>query len=252
MVGFSDIPLILPSDAPTYYDIFEAKYVTRYLEDYVDNHVYDGVSLRNRIVFGHRVQTIDKIEGAWTIRSKGSGDAELMVKSSKIVVATGNTSFPNMPSLPSQKDFAGPILHHKDFGKASQSILNDPKYKHIAVLGGGKSATDMVYESVKRGKVVSWIIRKSGEGPALFFHAPGKGRYRNSTESGATRLGAALGASSFMPHLWLPRIIHRSGIAKYYLTKTAQDADQQCRDLAAYQTREGALAGFHNLESNTS
>lgn len=77
-----------------------------------------------------------------------------MVKSSKIVVATGNTSFPNMPSLPSQKDFAGPILHHKDFGKASQSILNDPKYKHIAVLGGGKSATDMVYESVKRGKVV--------------------------------------------------------------------------------------------------
>ena len=252
MVGFSDIPLTLPSDAPTYYDTFEAKHVTKYLEDYVDYHVYDGLSLRDRIVFGHRVQTVEKMEGAWTILSKCSGDTELMIKSAKIVVATGNTSFPNMPSLPNQKDFAGPILHHKDFGKASQSILSDRKYKHIAVLGGGKSATDMVYESVKREKVVSWIIRKSGEGPALFFPAPGRGRYRNSTESGATRLGAALGASSFMPRLWLPRLIHRSGIAKDYLMKKAQDADRQCRDLAAYQTREGALPGFQSLECTTS
>ena len=252
MAGFSDIPFTLPPDAPTYHDTFEAKYVTQYLEDYIDNHVYDGVSLRSRILFGHRVQKVHKTKGTWLIYTEGSGYAQPAITTSKLIIATGNTSIPNMPSLPNQKDFAGPILHHKRLGEASKSLLNAPSYKHIAILGGGKSATDMVYESIKKGKIVSWIIRKGGEGPALFFPAPGSGRYRNSTEKGATRFKAYLSPSSFMPNPWLPRLIHRSGAGRGYLTKMVEAGEQSCRDAAAYRTREGALPGFRDLECTTS
>lgn len=252
MTGFSDVPLTVPSDASLYYDRFEAKYITQYLEDYVDNHVYDGVSLRSRIFFKHRVQRVDKIEGTWMIHTDGSGGPRRVFKSSKLVVATGHTSDPNMPFLPNQKEFMGHIFHHRSFGEASRSVLAALSCKHIAVIGGGKSATDMVYESVKKGKTVSWIIRKSGEGPALFVPAPGKGRYRNSTESGATRLKACFSPSSFMPNLWLPRLVHQTSIGRNYITKMVQDGDQGCRNAAAYQTREGALPGFRDLDSTTS
>ena len=193
-----------------------------------------------------------KREGTWPIYTEASGDAQPVIKSSKLIVATGNISVPNMPSLPNQKDLTGPILHHKQFGEASHSMLNTPNYKHIAVLGGGKSATDMVYESIKRGKSVSWIIRKSGEGPALFFPAPGSGRYRNSIEQGATKLKACLSVSLVMLNLWLPRLVHRSGTGRSYLTEMVEAGDQSCHDTAAYRTREGALPGFQNLECTTS
>jgi len=252
MIGFSDIPLTLPPEASTYYGTFEAKYITKYLEDYVDSHLYNGTSLRSRIFFGNRVDKVKKIEGVWMIRTLDPGSGGRIFKSPKLVVAAGLTSLPNMPSLPHQTDFKGPILHHKHFGEASKPLLNSPDCKHIAVLGGGKSATDMVYQSVKRGKSVSWIIRKTGEGPAYFFPAQGGGRYENSTEKGATRLMASFSPSSFMPSSWLARLIHGTELGRNYLSKKIQDGDQSCRDLAAYRTREGALPSFRNLECTTS
>ncbi|KAF4627203.1 hypothetical protein G7Y89_g10950 [Cudoniella acicularis] len=222
MTGFSDVPLTIPSDAPLFYDTFEAKYVTRYLEDYVDTHIYDGVSLRSRILFTHAVQKVEKIE------------------------------VPNMPSLPNQSEFEGHIFHHKAFGEASRSVLVDPSCNRIAVLGGGKSAVDMVYESVKKGKSVNWVVRKSGEGPALFFPAPRKGRYKNSIESSATRYKACFSPSSFMPNLWLARLFHRTNYGRKYMAKMVEDNDQHCRVLAAYQTRVGALPGFRDLDFTTS
>ena len=49
MSGFSDIPLTIPPDAQNYHDIFESKYVTSYLESYIDEHLYNGQPLRDRI-----------------------------------------------------------------------------------------------------------------------------------------------------------------------------------------------------------
>lgn len=251
MVGFSDIPFTLPPDAPTYYGIFEAKYVAKYFEDYIESHVYNGASLRSRILFGNRVEKLEKTESVWTIHTEDFQGGERIFKSAKLAVATGLTSLPNMPSLPHQTEFKGPIRHHKHFGDVSKSLLSSSDCKHIAVLGGGKSATDMVYESVKKGKSVSWIIRKNGEGPALFFPAPGGGRYENSVEKSSTRLMAFFSPSSFMPSSWLARLIHGTNIGRNYLIKKTQDGDQSCRDAAAYRTREGALPSFRNLECST-
>lgn len=192
MLGFSDVPITIPTDAPSFYGCIEAKHVTSYLEDYFDNHIYNGSPLRSRIRFGRNVEMIKKLEGYWVASTQNHRGEWKTFKAPKLVVAAGLTSLPRMPLFAlGDTPFKGRICHRKHFGDLSSTgYLSDTRCKHVAVVGAGKSATDMVYESVKKGKHVSWIIRQDGEGPALFFTAPGRGRYENSTEAGATRMSA--------------------------------------------------------------
>jgi dimethylaniline monooxygenase (N-oxide forming) len=250
MAGFSDTPLTLPPEAETYHDIFESKYVTKYLEDYVDSHKYDGLTLRDRVKFGFTVQSIRK-ERNWIVSGQRNERAET-ISSSKLIVATGHTSLPVMPDLPEQASFKGPVLHQKNFGKASSTILAPSSpYQNIIILGGGKSAADMVYDSVKAGKTVSWIIRETGEGPAAFAAAAGRGPYKNGPEMAATRLISALSPSCFSPVTWWTTAIHGSVYGRNLIAKIWLGADQVCRDLAKFQSREGARPGFERLESTT-
>ncbi|TGO50832.1 hypothetical protein BCON_0175g00180 [Botryotinia convoluta] len=188
MTGFSDIPIVLPPDANTYHDTFEAKYVTKYLEEYVDIHVYNEKSLRDRVIFGFKVGGIEKIDGIWSIWSEvhenGKGNEhKRMIKTKKLAIATGQNSLPYIPSFPNQTNFKSPIVHQKHFGQISTSALApDSPYTAVTILGGGKSAADMVYECVKAGKNVSWLIRQSSEGPGIFAGAKGRGQYRNGAE----------------------------------------------------------------------
>ncbi|KAJ8065574.1 hypothetical protein OCU04_006253 [Sclerotinia nivalis] len=112
MTGFSDIPITVPTDAEQYHDTFESKYVTKYLEEYVDNHIYNGQSLRDRIIFGYQVQSVEKIGGIWNLH--GSADDAKIIRTSKLVVATGYNSIPHMPVFPNQDQFQGPIVHQKE------------------------------------------------------------------------------------------------------------------------------------------
>ena len=253
MLGFSDVTFEISPGAPSFYGCVEAKYVTKYLEDYIDNHVYHGRSLRDRIHLAHRVEKAEKIDDGWKVSTKDSRDVTRDFISSKVVVATGLTSSPQMPILPkNRKHFKSPIYHHKHFGKISRTLLCKGDCHNVVVLGAGKSATDMVYESVKKGKSVSWIIRKDGDGPALYFTAEGGGRYENSTEAGATRLSALFSPSSFMPNFWLSSLIHRTSVGVDYLSSKIAKGNQNCRDAAAYRDRDGALPSFKHLETTTS
>ena len=251
MTGFSDTPFTLPPNAETYHDTFEAKYVTKYLESYVDEHVYNGQSLRDRIFFEVKVCEIDKVDGSWTVSARRSDNEESIFRSAKLVIAIGHTTIPNMPVLPGQSLFNGPIFHQKEFGKATRTILAPDSYDTVTILGGGKSAADMVYGSVKARKKVSWIIRETGEGPAAFTGAAGRGPYKNSPEIAATRMLAALSPSCFAPFSWWTKWVHGSKFLQSIIAKLWSNADQGCRDLAKFQSRGGALPGFGDLKSST-
>ncbi|KAL9606455.1 MAG: hypothetical protein Q9179_000371 [Wetmoreana sp. 5 TL-2023] len=176
MLGYSDVPVTIPPDARSFYGCIEAKYVTKYLEDYIDSHIYNGSSLRSRIHYGQNVENIEKRNDIWVATTRHFEQGLREFRGSKLVVATGLTSLPYMPAFLQQPgSFKSPICHHKQFGEISKTLLRTSECKNVAVFGAGKSATDMVYESVKKGKNVSWIIRKDGEGPAFFFTAPGRG-----------------------------------------------------------------------------
>jgi len=252
MFGFSDVPITFPLNAPSYYGCIEAKYVNKYLESYIDSHVYNGSSLRSRVTFGHGVEKVGKTDGMWTVSTRDSHSGQRQFKSFKIVVDTGLTSLPSIPtSLPRQEEFNGPVRHYKELEEISKSLLNTSDCKYVVVFGARKSAVDKVYECVKKGKSVSWIIWKDGEGPALFFTAAGGGRYENSTEKGATRLDASFSPSFFMPNSWLARLIHGTNMGRDYITRKSQVGDQSCRDAAAYRDRKRALPSFKHLEATT-
>ncbi len=251
MTSFSDIALQVPKDAPKLHDTFEAKYVTQYLGEYVDAHVYNGTSLRSRIRLNAEVCSIKKIGSSWIMHVNGA--VPQSVRCIKLAVASGLTSSPIMPKFPRSHDWNAPILHHRDFGARSNEILEESSaYKNITILGGGKSAADMVYGSVKAGKNVNWIIRKSGEGPGIFMNPATTGRYKNNAEAGSTQKAVTLNPSGFHPMLEWAQMLHQSVSERENLDSKLFAADHRYKAWANYREREGALPGFRELEPKAS
>ncbi|MCJ1320278.1 monooxygenase [Xylographa vitiligo] len=247
MACLSDLPMQprLREDE-TYYNFFPAKYVTQYLEMFVDNKIYAEKSLRQRIMFDSPVEEIRKNkEGGWHIVQS---DTQRLT-TNKLVVAAGLTSQPNIPILPGHGSFAGTILHHKDFG--SSSILANAQVKHVAVLGGAKSAADIAYACAKAGKAVSWIIRASGSGPAAFASAQGIGSYKNSNELLYTRVAASLSPSVWMARGWIERLLHGTAIGRRLVDRIWAKIDTDTEGLANYDGRNTEKNGFSNLRSDT-
>lgn len=248
MAKFSDTPLPSLKPEELYYDFFPARYVTSYLEEYVDKHIYGGLSLRERIAFNTTVSSVqrDPVSGQWAL---SIGERPTLF-TSKLIVCSGLTSIPKMPSLPGQESYKGEIMHHKDFG--SSSILSDPEVKHIAVIGGAKSAADLAYAAAKAGKTVSWIIRKSGSGPAALVPAKGIGPYKNSNEVLYTRLTATLNPSIWTPQTWLARLLHRSGIGRRIVDWIWDVQDGAVRREAGFEPGLSEnRTGYQNLQPDT-
>ena len=251
MTSFSDVALELPRHAPKLHDTFEAKYVTQYLEEYVDNHVYNATSLRSRIRLNAEVRSVEKVSGAWILQV--GGVMPTSVRCSKLAVASGLTSIPVLPKFPHSHDWTAPILHHRDFGVHSKAILEaSSAYKNITVLGGGKSAADMVYGSIKAGKNVNWIVRKSGEGPGIFMNPAASGRYRNNAEAGSTQKATILNPSGFRPMLDWAQKLHQSVSERENLESKLFASDRRYKAWANYRGREGAQPGFRELEPTAS
>ena len=251
MTSFSDVALEVPEDAPKLHDTFESKYVTQYLEQYVDSHVYNGSPLRSRIRLNAEVLTVEKIGSGWVLQVDGAVPQSF--RCNRLAVASGLTSSPNMPNFPRSHDWMAPILHHRDFGVHSKAILAASSfYKNITVLGGGKSAADMVYASVKAGKNVKWIVRKSGEGSGIFMNPAATGRYRNNAEAGATQNATLLNPSGFRPMPEWVEMLHRSVSERANLELKLFAADRRYKLWANYKGREEALPGFRELEPKAS
>ena len=223
----------------------------------MSSHVYDGRSLRERFVFRCWVKNVAKgDDGVWKISAKlESGEVDYAAR--KVIMAAGLSSIPNMPKLPGKEDFKGPILHQKEIGE-SQILTADEKDKeghtHITVLGGGKSASDIVYAAATDShhpRKVSWIIRTSGEGPLLLNKAQGFSKYRSVTELGSIRAMARLSsANPFLSENWWNWFLHKTAAGQWLLHKIWSASQSQSLALANYEGREGALPGFEGLRSD--
>ena len=248
MARFSDLPIETPSSDDVYYGFFPARYVTKYLEDYVDNHIYNGHTLRERIAFNTEVQNVQRHPklSSWIV----STDKLPVLSTPKLMICAGLTSVPNMPSLPGQHSFKGQVMHHKDFG--SSSILVDPDVTHVAVLGGAKSAADVAYAAATAGKQVSWIIRKSGSGPGGLLPAKGMGPYKNSNEVLYTRLTATLNPSMWTIRNWATRLLHRSWVGRRVVDWIWGTSDGSARREAGFKKRlSNDVTGYQNLQPDT-
>ena len=251
MACFSGVPIGRPRPHEEYHGFFPAKRVTEYLEEFVDNRIYDGRPLRERIVFNQKVTRVDfeAHKKGWIVKT----DSQDELRTRKLMICSGLTSVPNMPALPGQNDFKGLIMHHRDFG--SSKILQDPVIRHVAILGGAKSAADAAYAAAKPGKRVSWIVRKSGAGPGALVPAKGIGPYRNSNEVLYTMLSGLLTPSIWTDGGLVFRMLHRSWLGQKLVDMIWASFDVDARKAAGFSEErerdQKAGGSLKNLEPDT-
>ena len=190
--------------------------------------------------------------GSWWILQVDEAVPQSL-RCNKLAVTSGLTSSPNMPNFPRSHDWIAPILHHRDFEISSKPILAASSvYTNITVLGGDKSAADLVYASVKAGKNVKWIVRKTGEGPWIFMNPTATGRYKNEAEAGATQKASVLNPSGFRPLLEWARMLHHPDSESANLDSKPFAGDRRYKLWANYRGREDALPCFRELEPKAS
>lgn len=250
--GFSDVPFEVPAEGVDAWDFFDAHYMSDYLENYVDSHIYHGKTIRDRIAFNTTVERMEKVDGLWNVHCRGTSPSSSgsVYVAPKVIVASGRTSTPNEPRLPGRESFKGKIVHTMDYGRSK--ILEQPEIKTVSVLGGGKSAADMVYQAVKAGKSVNWVIRLSGKGPGKFIDRKGKGPGRNIVELAHIRtLAAALNVSALTPQGLWSWFIGRTWIGRRLLSSVFNGISQKAAQDAGYDNRPGARESFKLLKNDT-
>ena len=258
LCGFPDVPFKLPEGADTFHDLFEAKHLSRYFDEYLDRQVYDGRSLRERFVFGFWVGDVRKDgDGVWIVTGKGK-EGERMFRAKKMIVATGSFTQPFVPDLPGRERFKGRILHQKDFGRSRVLTAEEKdieRHTNVTVLGGAKSAADIVFAAAtdpNHPRTVTWIIRTSGVGPLLMTHPKGFGKYRSLPEVASTRIVAAMSsADPFAAETWWDWFTHRTSVGEWLINKVWTQDGPASAKLAGFDSREGRLEGFEGLRSTT-
>lgn len=245
---FSDMPMPRPPEEDCRDDFYPAKYTTEYLENYVLRKDRNGRSLRDRIVFNISVQTIMRAndEKTWKITCSRPSEPNTIITSDKLLIASGLTSTPSMPTFADQDTFKGPIIHSIDFGSRVAELIASKNIQHITVLGAGKSSADMIYLLAKAGKTVTWVLRR----PGFFAPGGGQGGYKNAIEASSARIAGVLNPNLFETSGWLVGFFHRSRIGRALLTKVFDSLDVEIKGLADYKRRKSAK-GFEKLEYET-
>lgn len=160
MVGSYEYP-DFPMSEDTYgvksNDHIPAATLHRYLTDYSR---YFGVF--DRVTFNTSVDTIERdTDRGWKVHTL-SGKSHAVVETKRLILATGLTSSPNVPTYPGQESFDAPFFHAKDFRSQADTLKNS---KNVTVIGGAKSAFDVSFGYVQAGVTVDLIIRPDGNGP---------------------------------------------------------------------------------------
>lgn len=124
----------------------------------------------SRLRLATRVQSAKlREDGRWDVTMEFANASQPQVDTlvaGKMVIATGLTSEPRMPSLPGLEDFHGLVLHSKQLKGQSDNLAS---CKNVVVLGGNKSAWDVCYSAARSGSQVHMIIRPEGGGPSYLW-----------------------------------------------------------------------------------
>ncbi|KAM3414773.1 hypothetical protein BST61_g9924 [Cercospora zeina] len=121
-----------------------------------------GIAERTRLNTSVKTITPSTDNGWQLIIASTDGTSET-ISTSKLILATGLTSTPNLPQYPGQEKFKPTFIHAKDFAKNGDLIHTSKK---TVIVGSGKSAYDCAYAFAEQGAQVDLVIRPGGQGPA--------------------------------------------------------------------------------------
>ncbi|KAH8596605.1 hypothetical protein B0O99DRAFT_671186 [Bisporella sp. PMI_857] len=238
---YSDFPMHRNLGLKKWADLSGDK-VHEYLELYVDK-----FDLRKRCRLNTRVVKVEREEdnlyGVWKIEVEVKKDFEEytvneILTCDKLIVATGVTSTPNFPKGLVYKNFAGPVMHSRDVGVKHKALLAD-EIKRVTVVGGSKSAIDVVYLCALEGKEVDWVIREDGNGPILLLDPRVHGIHAAAIK--ALRVTTIVGPNILIQNGFWYRFFHsRKSVIGPKMLKWALDYGSK-----------SAIKGFYGRNENT-
>ncbi|KAG6096014.1 hypothetical protein E4U30_001829 [Claviceps sp. LM220 group G6] len=134
----------------------------RYLTDFAAAH---GILERTRL--GVHVGTVEETETGWKVHVSPSlmpEKTQEVLRTKRLIIATGMTSQPNMPRFPGQETFTAPLFHVKELGQQSSVVQSCTR---AVVVGAGKSAYDCAYALATGARYsrVELVVRPGGQGP---------------------------------------------------------------------------------------
>ncbi|RVX66613.1 hypothetical protein B0A52_09364 [Exophiala mesophila] len=135
----------------------------------------DEFGLTSKLRFQTRVETAElQDNGDWVLNlssvssslsssSSSPTSTPSVLRTKKLVVATGLTSEPYMPEFPGRSSFNGRLLHSINLKERSKDIEAS---REVVVLGANKSAWDTCFSAATAGAHVTMVIRPGGGGPS--------------------------------------------------------------------------------------
>lgn len=180
---YSDFPVDVEVGLGPWDDL-PAEKVHEYMEHYVDKfQLRERCRLNTRVVRAERDELKMESGAIWKVlvestQHDGPDSGTETLLCDKLIVATRSSSIAKLPTDIDWTTFDGLIIHSKDVGAKYPQLVSDD-IQRVTVVGGNKSAVDVVNMCALAGKEVDWLIRKEGSGPGFLF--PARSNLRAST-----------------------------------------------------------------------
>jgi cation diffusion facilitator CzcD-associated flavoprotein CzcO len=98
----------------------------------------------------------DEADGRWSVILRRADGSTRTMHPRHVVMATGVSGIPNLPEIPSLKNFSGTILHSSQYGDGEAW-----KGKRALVIGTGNSGHDIAQDLHASGAAVTLVQRSS-------------------------------------------------------------------------------------------
>lgn len=216
------------SDEPMLCDRINGKHISIYLENYArKHHLYERIRFNTRVTSFQRMSD----QNQWELTFESSSKT---AHCDKLIVATGLTSTPSMPNVPTSDICAISQYHVRSLAQIKLRSSD----KHVIVAGGAKSAYDAAYTMVKQGaECVTLVIKDTNPGPAwllpehILFNI-------NTDKLFATRLAAALTPNIWFSHTWSHYLLHQTTIGQWLVKTIWQIAEKMIKYRIGYEEND--------------
>jgi len=98
--------------------------------------------------------TYDEAEGRWSVVLRRADGSKRTMHPRHVVLATGVSGIPNLPDIPSLKNFTGTVLHSSQYGDGETW-----QGKNALVIGTGNSGHDIAQDLYSSGVEVTLVQR---------------------------------------------------------------------------------------------
>lgn len=177
-----------------------------------------------------------QVEVRTTSQDQTISSRSLIIVADKMVVASGLTSEPNIPTFQGQEEFKGLLIHSKQLKERAADLRAS---KNVVVLGGNKSAWDVCYDAARSGSRVHMVSRPTGGGPSYVWpRSFSFGLWKLSlAKMAATRFFMGFdptfyGKSSPLP--WWSRFLHQTSLGNKPLHWFWRRLDRQIKAINGY------------------